>query len=176
MRVAYPGLPGAFSHEACLRFLPEYEPVQCESFEKVIGAVASGNSEIGILPIANNAAGDTGASELIDRMPVRIAKVQELPVRMHLLGVPGGRIEDVRKIISHPVALRQCVRTLQGLGLPTEEAPNTAVAAAGLNDASCAVLGSEAAARIYGLSVLVRDVHDRPDNATSFAIIERDGA
>ena len=39
MSVAYHGVPGAFSHEACLRFLPDEEPVGLPSFADVIAAV-----------------------------------------------------------------------------------------------------------------------------------------
>lgn len=173
MRVAYAGVPGAFSHEACLRFLPDDEPVQVESFDAVIAAVERGAAELGVLPLANNAAGETGARKKIERAFVRIASEHVLPVRMHLLGMPGSTLEDVRTVVSHPVALRQCARTLEALGLATDEAGNTAVAASQLTDPARAVLGSQAAAELYGLAILKRDVHDRPDNATTFAVIAR---
>jgi prephenate dehydratase len=94
---------------------------------------------------------------------------------MHLLGVEGARLEDVRTVISHPVALKQCARTLEDLGLATEEAPNTALAAQSLAVRHRAVLASEAAAEAYGLTILRRDVHDRADNATRFAVLARKG-
>ena len=74
-----------------------------------------------------------------------------LPVRMHLLGLPGARLEEISTVVSHPVALRQCGRKLDRLGLAREEASNTAVAAAELRDPSKAVLASSAAAEAYGL-------------------------
>ena len=66
--------------------------------------------------------------------------------------------------------------TLDRLGLAREEAANTAIAAAGLRDPAKAVLASEAAAEAYGLVILLRDVHDRPDNATRFALLAPRGA
>jgi prephenate dehydratase len=173
MRVAYAGAPGAFSHEACLRFLPEDEPVPVENFEAVIAAVEDGAAERGIVPLANNAAGETGARALIQAAPVRVVSEQFFPVRMHLLGVPGSALEQVRTVVSHPVALAQCARTLHVLGLTPEEAANTAVAASQLVDPNRAVLGSRSAARLYGLEILKSDVHDRPDNATTFAVIAK---
>jgi prephenate dehydratase len=95
---------------------------------------------------------------------------------MHLLGLPGARLETVRTAVSHPVALRQCARTLDRLGFAREEAANTAVAAAALRDPAKAVLASEAAAEAYGLVILLRDVHDRPDNETRFALLAPRGA
>lgn len=173
MTVAYQGAPGAFGHEACLRFVPEHEPVPLPTFAAVVAAVADGRTDLGLLPLANNEAGETGARALIDQGSVHVIDEPVLPVRMHLLGLPGTSVADIRTVVSHPVALRQCARTLAAKGFKLEEAPNTAVAAAQLGDRSRAALGSESAARIYGLAIIERDVHDRPDNATRFAVLAR---
>lgn len=173
MNVAYQGVEGAFSHEACLRFLPDHQPVAFATFAEVVAAVQSGEAELGMLPLANNEAGETGARELIETGGLHIADEPVLPVRMHLLGLPNARIDEIRTVVSHPVALRQCARTLAKLELSTEETSNTALAAKALCNPNRAVLASEAAADLYGLSILQRDVHDRRDNATSFAIVTR---
>jgi prephenate dehydratase len=173
MIVAYQGADGAFSHEACLRFLPDHEPLAFATFSEVIAAVQGGAADCGMLPLANNVAGETGARELIEKALLHIIDEPVLPVRMHLLGLETARFEQIRTVVSHPVALRQCARSLAALGLATEESSNTALAAKALNNPSTAVLASERAAAIYGLSILRRDVHDRPDNATRFAIVSR---
>ena len=173
MRIAYPGVPGAFSHEACIAFRPRDEAVARSGFEQVIAAVEAGETELGLLPLANNEAGETGAADLIAKARVRVVQEHELPIQMHLLGMAGSRLADISTVVSHPVALRQCARHIRALGLSTKEASNTAVAAAELSDPSRAVLASAAAERIYGLKILKRDMHDRPDNATRFAIIDR---
>lgn len=173
MTIAYQGSPGAFGHEACLRFVPEHEPVPQPTFAAVIAAVAAGGADLGMLPLENNEAGETGARALIEEAALRIVDEPVLPIRMHLLGLPGTSSAEIVTVVSHPVALRQCARTLAGKGVKLEEASNTAVAAAELSDRSRAVLGSEAAARLYGLTILERDVHDRLDNATRFAVLAR---
>jgi len=171
--VAYQGVPGAFSHEACMRFLLGHAAVPVPAFSDVIQAVASEQAEFGMLPLSNNEAGETGARELIASSDLRIAAEHVLPIRMHLLGLPNATLDGIRTVVSHPVALRQCTRTLSRLGLATEAAANTAVAAKALDRLDRGVLASEAAAGLYGLSVLVSDVQDRPDNATSFAVVAR---
>lgn len=176
MTVAYPGAPGAFSHEACLRFLPSEDPVGHPSFAQVIAAVQRSEADFGMLPVSNDHAGETGARELIQEAGVKVVSEHALPVRMHLLALPGTRLEEVRTVVSHPVALRQCARTIAELGLAMEESSNTALAAAGLRDPSRAVLASEAAARLYDLAILMRDVHDRRDNLTRFAVVAREKA
>ena len=173
MSVAYQGVPGAFSHEACLRFLPGHAAVPVPAFSDVIQAVASEQAEFGMLPLSNNEAGETGARELIASSDLRIVAEHVLPIRMHLLGLPNATLGGIRTVASHPVALRQCTRTLSRLGLATEAAANTAVAAKALDRLDRGVLASEAAADLYGLSVLVSDVQDRSDNATTFAVVAR---
>lgn len=176
MTVAYQGAEGAFSHEACLKFVAGHEPVAYPSFEDVVEAVRSGEAELGVLPVSNNEAGETGAAALIEAARLRVVAEPVLPVRMHLLGLPSTKLEQIRTVVSHPVALRQCARNLEALGVATEETSNTAVAAKALRNPGRAVLASEAAARLYGLEIIRRDLHDRPDNATRFAVVERPGA
>ncbi len=175
MKVAYQGQPGAFGHEACLKFLPDHEPVPVPTFADVASAVADGGAQLGILPVENSCAGPVEeARKVIGEAGLSVVATHRLPVRMHLLAVPGATLETVRTVSSHPVALAQSARTLAGLGLTPEPAANTAIAAKALassGDKSIAVLASEAAATLYGLSILRRDVHDQADNVTTFCVM-----
>ena len=176
MKAAFFGMPGAFGHEACLAFLPEHEPVDLPGFGEVVAAVLEGRADRGVLPIENNAAGPVqDVQALLATQPVEIVSEHTLPVRMHLMALPGSDFTQIHTIVSHRVALKQCARTIAKLELGTEEAPNTAIAARDLDEPSKAVLASEAAAQAYGLLILLRDVHDREDNATRFAVIARRG-
>jgi prephenate dehydratase len=170
MRIAYAGAPGAFAHQACLTFAPDRDPLAMASFADVADAVQSGVAEAGMLPLRNSRAGPVEeVASLLAARALRIAAEYDLPVRMHLLGLPGADFAAVRTVISHPMALRQCSDALAALGVATREAPNTAVAARDLADPSCAVLASEAAAAAYGLVILRRDLQDDRDNVTRFA-------
>lgn len=174
MTVAYAGAPGAFAHEAALAFAPGHVAIAFADFAAVAEAVASGAAELGILPTGNRRAGAVpGVAELLTNCALATVSTHDLPIRMHLLALPGVSIDEVRVVASHPVALAQCVEHLAALGLATEDASNTAVAAAELASRDRAVLASEAAARTYGLAILARDLHDDPDNMTSFALIRR---
>ena len=174
MTVAYQGVEGAFAHEACLRFLGDHQAIALPTFLDVVNAVQRGEADLGMLPLANNQAGETGARELIEKARLHIIDQPVLAVRMHLLGMPTARLEQIRTVVSHPVALRQCATTLAELGVATEETSNTALAAKALTNPSRGVLASETAADLYGLVVLRRDVHDREDNETRFAIVSRE--
>ena len=177
MKIAYQGVLGAFSHEACLAFAPGYEPVATPDFAAVIGAVESGEAELGMLPFENSGVGPVEeVHALLARSSLMVKARHPLPVRLHLLGLKGAGIESVRTAVSHPMALKQCAGTLERLGITGEAATNTAGAAQSLADPARAVLASEAAASVYGLTILRRDVHDRPDNTTIFVVVGRDAA
>ena len=174
MTVAYQGVPGAFGHAACLHFVPDHDPVAKPTFAAVVAAVASGESDYGVLPVENSVAGPVRDVEHLlwgCRLP---QKIHDLPVRMHLLSLPGTELAAVRRVISHPIGLAQCAATLRSMGVTTEPASNTAIAAATLaksKDEATAVLASEAAAKTYGLTILREDMQDRMDNVTSFCVL-----
>jgi prephenate dehydratase len=175
MKIAYQGVPGAFSHEACLTFLSEHEPFGKPTFAAVIEALLFGETDYGILPYENNAVGPVAeVHQLLDHCPLPIVARHVLPIRIHLLGLPGAKLEEVTTAVSHPMALKQCAERLARMGIAARPASNTAVAAQALADSTNAVLASEAAAAAYDLAILQRDMQDHPDNKTSFVILARE--
>jgi prephenate dehydratase len=174
MSVGYHGVPGAFSHEACLHFLPEEEPVGLPTFADVVRAVERSEVDYGILPLENNNVGGVDEVQaLLGDTSLTVVAQRKLPIRIQLLGLPGSTMDQVRTAVSHPMAIRQCAETLRSLGLEAEEAPSTSVAAQTLADPAKAVLASQAAAKAYGLVVLKPNVHDREVNETTFVIVSR---
>jgi prephenate dehydratase len=174
MTVAYHGVPGAFSHEACLRFVPGEEPVGLASFADVIRAVEQGEADVGVVPLENNNAGGVDeVQQLLKGSSLKVVGEHRLPVRIHLLGLPESSLDGIRTAVSHPMAIKQCRDNLAALGLVPEEASSTSVAAQTLSDPTKAVLASEAAADAYGLVVLKRNVHDHEVNDTTFVVVSR---
>ena len=175
MSVAYQGVPGAFSHEACRTFLAEERPIGRATFAEVMESVAVGEADYGMLPFENNSAGAVEEVQalLSGTTDVVIRSRHVLPIRIHLLGLPGSDVESLRTAVSHPMALKQCTQSLAALGLAAEPASNTAAAAQSLSDRSKAVLASEAAAEAYDLVILRRDLQDNKENATTFCVIAR---
>jgi prephenate dehydratase len=173
VRIAYAGAEGAFAHQACLAFAAEFEPVGFDSFAAVVRAVETGAAARGMLPLHNSRAGEVReVAAALAEAAVRIVARNALPVRMHLLGLPGAELSGLELVRSHRIALRQCAKALGQLGLPVEEAANTALAARDIEGPHAGVLASEAAAEAYGLVILQRDLQDDPDNATIFGTIE----
>lgn len=176
MKVAYAGEPGAFG-EMAARMLPGAEPVPCPSFAAVFEAVLGGAAERGVVPLHNTRAGMVEeVVRLLARSPLQVADRVAVRVRQALLALPGVRLEDIRRVASHPQALAQCALFLQQHPWELVTRGTTSGAARQLSeerDAGCAVVASAATADIYGLALLAEGIEDDPENTTRFAVIRR---
>jgi prephenate dehydratase len=156
------------------------EIVACAASAEVFERVVAGTVDAAVLPIENSLHGSVAEHyDLLLAQPVRIARESLLRVHHNLIARPGVKLGDVRKAMSHPVALSQCRRWLAVH--PEIEAVNfydTAgsvkyILAAGLADA--AGIAPELAAREYGGEVLVAGIEDHAENFTRFFLLVREG-
>lgn len=177
LKVAYSGVEGAFAHIAAGRIFPGSSRIPCSDFKAAYDAVLQGECDVAVLPIENSFAGEVGQTiDLIFSGPLHINGIYELEIHQHLLGVPGGKAEEIRKVTSHPQALSQCHDYIRLRGFETEEASNTAVAARSVaekQDRHCGAIASAETARLYGLEVLQPNVNQSSENTTRFAVLSR---
>ena len=177
IRTAYSGVPGAFAEEAVRKLFPDGVPVPCPGFAEAYEAVADGDCDAAVLPLENSFAGDVGAVyDLLFSGPLYINRMLDLAVTQNLLALPGAETEKIRTVVSHPQALSQCAPFIREHGFETREYGNTAQAAkfvAELGDPAVAAIGTEEAARLYGLTVLVRKINESGQNTTRFAVLTR---
>ena len=176
-KVAFQGARGAFSYEACLALRPWNEPKGYETFAEAIGAVASGECECGLIPVENSIVGLLpDPNRLIEEHGLKIVAEAWRPMRQMLMALPGARLQDLKTVESHPVALGQCRGNIAELGLQAVEAYDTAGAAelvAKSGDLTRAAIAPAVAAEIYDLKILRADMQDSPDNRTRFVVLER---
>ena len=178
-RVAYQGVEGAFSHIALRQLFPLAEARSYPTWAAVFDAVERGEAAYGVLPFENSNAGDVSAVlDLCFAHPdLHVCKVYDLPVRQNLLALPGAKLADIRRVISHPQAIAQSARFLNSLGLACSESLNTALAAkqvAESGDLTLGAIASAETARLYGLQVLAADINSDGDNTTRFIVIARE--
>ena len=177
IQVAYCGVEGAFAGIAAQRIFPEGTMVPFASFEEAYNSVVSGVCDTAVLPIENSYAGEVG--RVIDLMfsgNLYVNGVYDLSVTQNLLGVPGARPEDVRRVLSHPQALAQCGKYIEEHGYEAVTAENTAMAAqtvAETGDPSTAAIASKETAALYGLQILDHDINESKANTTRFAVFSR---
>ena len=177
LKVAYSGVEGAFAHIAAGRIFPESNRVSCRDFKAAYHAVVNGDCDVAVLPIENSYAGEVGQTiDLIFSGNLFINGIYELEIHQNLLGLPDARVEDIKKVISHPQALAQCHDYITLRGFDTEETSNTAVAAktvAGSEDKSLGAIASVETAEIYGLKVLETNTNKSGENTTRFAVLSK---
>lgn len=181
-RVAFQGEPGAFSSEAARKLLgAEVELLPCETFEKMFGSVESGASDYCLAPIENSLFGSVHQNyDLLLKHNLRIVGETSLRIIHNLIAAPGARLEDVRRVYSHPVALGQCLRFFAGRPeLRQVAAYDTAGSVKMImesREAGAAAIASAAAAEVYGAQILVPGIEDDQANFTRFLLLAREGA
>jgi prephenate dehydratase len=181
-RVAFQGEPGAFSGEAARKLLGhEVELIPCETFEKMFAEVEGGSSEYCLAPIENSLFGSVHLNyDLLLKHSLRIVGETNLRIIHNLIAAPGTKIDDVKRVYSHPVALGQCRRFLSGR---PEMRPVAAYDTAGSvklimesREAGAAAIASAAAAEVYGARILAPGIEDDQANFTRFLLLAREDA
>jgi prephenate dehydratase len=180
MKVAFQGELGAYGEDAVLACFEGAESLPCDSFEEVFGAAASGKVDFGAVPIENSIAGSVHENyDLLHRYELHIRGEYLLRIRHCLIALPGVRIKDIKKVISHPQALAQCGGYLRRQNIQPVEAYNTAGSVKLLKESGAREMGaiaSRRAAELYGMQVLEENIADHAENRTRFLFLGREPA
>jgi prephenate dehydratase len=179
MRVAYLGPAGTFSEEAVARCdLAGPEPARpYPSFPAAYEALERGEVDAALLPVENSLEGAIGTvlDLLVHHPGPLIRREVLLPVRQHLLVRPGTGFEAIERVLSHPQPLGQCARFLRERLPRATLVPTLSTAEAARQVAEgapgAAAIGAQAAARLYGLELLVPSIQDTDENTTRFVLL-----
>ena len=176
-RIAFQGELGAYSHQACQQARPGMEPVPCTTFEDVVEMTRLGEVDLGMLAVENSTYGRVAdVHSLLPKAGLHIVDEAFVRVHVNLLGIRGGKLEDIREAHGHVVILPQCAEFLRSHGIRGRVSSDNARAArevAEAGDPTRAALASELAAEIYGLDVLARHIEDHKNNTTRFLVMSR---
>lgn len=183
IRVAYQGTDGAFSHQAAMKhFEQRYATVECigyTRFDQAAEAVENKDVDVAILPIENTTAGSINDTyDLLNEKKLFISGEEVLRIIHCLMAPKKVKVDNIRRILSHPQAIAQCSRFLADLPrCHVESYFDTAMAARKVRndgDLSQAAIGSAYAADIYNLKILKRDLANQKENFTRFVVVERE--
>ncbi|HET8616373.1 MAG TPA: prephenate dehydratase [Actinomycetales bacterium] len=189
---AYLGPQGTFT-EAALRQVVDVSSADhvaqpMATVDAALAAVRAGEADAAMVPIENSVEGGVAATldALANGSPLRVVREVLVPITFVLAARPGTRLEDVRRVSSHPHGWAQC-RGWVAEHLPDARylpALSTAGAAEGLAPAAGdeateapydAALCAPLAAERFGLEVLADDVGDRSAAVTRFVLVSRPG-
>ena len=92
-----------------------------------------------------------------------------------LAALPGTSIDEVKEVMSHPMALMQCAAFLEGMtDVRVVEHEDTALAAKEISEKNLrgtAAICSRLAAEMYGLEILADGIETNKRNFTRFFIL-----
>jgi chorismate mutase/prephenate dehydratase len=178
LRIAFLGPLGTFSHAAArATFGEQADYVPVATIPDVIAAVERHEADHGIVPVENSTDGIVTPT-LDALLDTRLALCGETVQRIsHCLLSMSGRIEDVRRVASHPQPLAQCRHWLDRHlpGIERHETASTVAAAAlASKDSGTAAIASAFAGELAGLETVAASIEDRRDNTTRFLVLGGD--
>ena len=176
-RAGFLGQIGTFSHKACSQYFGDkVTPVPLSSFRAIFDAIRNGENSFGILPLENSLAGSIHENyDLLMEYDFNIIGEITLRIMHHLVGHPGTKIEDIRRIYSHPQVFQQCRQFLDShQGWELFSAQDTATAVKRIKDSGNqgdGAIASQEAADLYGMEVVEEGIETNPRNYTRFVVI-----
>ena len=180
MKIAIQGERGAFSHQAALKLMPKAQVLPCSRSSEVFEALKSGAAGMAMIPVENTLAGPVGEHlDLLVERDVFVTQEVLLRIEHNLVAAPGVKLADIRKIISHPIALDQCRnffrkhKKMASMAFYDTAGSVKHVMENDLKD-TAGIAGVQAA-KEYGGRILQSGLEDDHRNFTRFFLIEKMG-
>ena len=178
MKVAIQGERGAFSHQAALQLVRGADVLACATSVQVFDALDSRRAAAAVIPVENTLACPVGEHlDLLLERDVFVHAEMRLRIEHNLIAAPGAKLNDLRQVLSHPVALNQCRnffrRRRRIAAVPFYDTAGAVkhVISSGLHDT--AAIASQRAAKEYGGRVLMTGLEDIKQNFTRFFLINK---
>jgi prephenate dehydratase len=180
-RVSIQGYEGSFHQVAAQQFFgKDVEVITCSTFREVVRVAASKKeSDGGVMAIENSIAGSILPNyNLLQKSDLRIIGEIYLQIGQNLLVNPGVKLEDIREVHSHHMALLQCIDYLEKYPhWKLVETEDTALSAKHLHQhrsKHVAAIASKLAAELFGLEILGPNIQTMKNNYTRFLVLQRE--
>jgi prephenate dehydratase len=178
--VSIQGYEGSFHQLAAQQFFgKQIKVIPCATFRDVV-KIASNKKESdgGVMAIENSIAGSILPNyNLLQNSSLQIVGEVFLHIKQNLLVNPGVKLEDIKEVHSHPMALQQCLEFLDKYDWKLVETEDTALSAKLLHqhrNKHTAAIASKLAADLFQLDMLVPNIHTLKNNYTRFLILRRE--
>lgn len=179
-RVAIQGIKASFHEEAAFKFFGKnIQTIECNSFKQTCESLEAKKADYVVMAIENSIAGSLLPNYTLIR-EYNFAVVGEvyLPIQLHLMALPGVKLEDVKFVTSHPIAIRQCIDFFDEFPhLTIVESSDTAACAKKIRDeqlTDTVAVANSLAAELYGLNIIERRIESNKKNYTRFLILQND--
>lgn len=179
-KIAFQGRKGAYSDCAAhYLFGEDIETLPMDTFEEIYQAIENGEADGGAIPIENSTAGSIEANyDLLYKWRHRIVGEVMLRIEHTLCVMPGVKVEDLKRVYSHPQALAQCSKFFaenpQIKAVPAFDTAGSAEELAVRGNRDEGAIASAYAAKIYNLDILKAGLENlKGTNFTRFYAIQK---
>ncbi|MEC7173457.1 MAG: prephenate dehydratase [Bacteroidota bacterium] len=179
-KIAIQGIKGSFHDQVVEEYYAQTpELLECLTFDALAKSVARGNCDQAVMAIENSIAGSILPNyALLDQYELVISGEHYLSIEHNLMTLPGQKMEDIKEIHSHPMALLQCKKFFYDYPhIKLVESNDTAEEALKISQNKITGRGAIAgktAAEIYGLEILCPSIQTIKNNVTRFVIVQKD--
>jgi prephenate dehydratase len=179
-RVSIQGYEGSFHQVAAQQFFGKHvEVIPCATFREVVKIAGNKKeSDGGVMAIENSIAGSILPNyNLLQKSNLRIVGEIYLHIKQQLLVNPGVKLDDIREVHSHPMAIQQCLEYLDKYNWKLVETEDTALSAKHIHQhrsKHIAAIASKLAADLFDLEVIAPNIHTIRNNYTRFLILQRE--
>ena len=176
LEIAYLGPQGTFTQAAAQKqFGHSVNTIAMDGIDDVFREVEADAADYGVVPVENSTEGVISHTlDLFQGSVLSICGEVELRIHHHLL-VKNSEVK-IDRVLAHQQALAQCRGWLDA-NLPHAEhiavSSNAEAARMASEELATAAIASDTAAELYGLTILERNIEDKPDNTTRFLVIGR---
>jgi prephenate dehydratase len=178
---AIQGYEGSFHQLAAQQFFGrDVAVIPCDTFNEVVKLAADEKkSNGGIMAIENSIAGSILPNyNLLQKSSLVIIGEIYLQIRQNLLVNRGVKLDDIREVHSHPMAIQQCFEFLEKHNWKLVETEDTALSAKHVHQHKSkhiAAIASKLAGELFDLEILAPNIHHLKNNYTRFLVIQRPG-
>lgn len=176
-KVTIQGYEGSFHQVAARQFFGKHvEVIPCATFREVVQiGEDTKQSDGGVMAIENSIAGSILPNyNLLQKSKLQVIGEVYLSISQNLLVYPGVKLEEIKEVHSHPMAILQCLDYLENQDWKLVETEDTALSAKQIRQHKSkhtAAIASKFAAQLYDLDVIGPDIHTLKNNITRFLIM-----
>ena len=177
-KVSIQGYEGSFHQAAAQQFFgKKVEVIPCAGFREVVKiAENKKESDGGVMAIENSIAGSILPNyTLLQNSKLIIVGEVYLSIKQNLLVNPGVKLEDIKEVHSHQMALLQCMEYLEKYNWKLVETEDTALSAKHIHqhkNKHTAAIASKLAAELYSLNILAPGIQTMKNNYTRFLVLQ----
>ena len=181
-RIAIQGVKGCFHEQAARLFYENHESavpgiVECSTFDGLYRSLDKGAADAAVMAIENTVSGGLLPNfELLRKYDRKIKGEVFLRIQQNLMALPGQRIEDIKEVRTHYMAINQTREFFKDYPwirlVESEDTAKSAAEVAAEGLMGVGAVASTLAAELYDLEILAESIETYKQNFTRFLVFD----